>query len=171
MPGCQNITCKPAYLSRLDGLTSEGNTVSNFGRDAEVLEESLVGRPELPPHGLAHAVLRLDQVCCLLEHGSGLHPLKTWTHTPLSIFMQGKQTITPLHRWKVNALKILKLSGGWEEGGGGGGGPEAELSLTGQKTSMLVKATTPHPPLPRDCTVSQGPALLWESKGLHSQSG
>lgn len=48
----------------------------NFGGDAQVLEEPLVGRPELAPHGLLHALLCVDQIGSLLELLAGAHPLR-----------------------------------------------------------------------------------------------
>jgi hypothetical protein len=38
-----------------------------LGSDAEILEEPLVGAPELTPHGLLHLLVGLDQLSRLLE--------------------------------------------------------------------------------------------------------
>ena len=47
---------------------------SHLGRDAEVLEESLVGAPVLPPHRLLHLLVGVDQLGRLLELVEEVHP-------------------------------------------------------------------------------------------------
>ena len=58
-----NLTNLPV----LDLFASELHHSPHLGGDAQVLEEPLVGRPELAPHGLLHALLGLHQVGRLLE--------------------------------------------------------------------------------------------------------
>jgi len=48
----------------------------NFGRDAEILEEALMCRPELPPHCLAHTMLGIDEVCSGFKLLTCLNPLQ-----------------------------------------------------------------------------------------------
>lgn len=52
----------------------QNDGVRYLGGDAQVLEEALVRRPELAPHGLAHAVLGVDQLGGVVELLHGLHP-------------------------------------------------------------------------------------------------
>lgn len=64
-----------AHLAILDLLSGQLDHSADFGGDAEILEEPLVSRPELAPHGLLHALLRINQVCSLLELLACTHPL------------------------------------------------------------------------------------------------
>uniref|UniRef100_A0A1Y1NA43 Uncharacterized protein n=1 Tax=Photinus pyralis TaxID=7054 RepID=A0A1Y1NA43_PHOPY len=61
-------------LATLDGLVSGADCVRNLGGDTQILEEPLVGRPELPPHRLPHAVLGVDELGRLLKLLHRLHP-------------------------------------------------------------------------------------------------
>ena len=111
----------------------------NFGGDAEVLEESLVGGPELPPHGLAHAVLCLDQVCRLLEHGPCLHPLEPHPHLRFNILSRannGNGAITVAFKQPTN--------------------PETEVDVPGTALKVKVQHCCQ-----QGCTVSQGPENLY----------
>lgn len=64
------------YLSVLDLLSGELDHPADFRGNAEVFKEPLMGRPELTPHGLLHALLCFHEVCSLLELLSCSHPLQ-----------------------------------------------------------------------------------------------
>lgn len=64
------------YLSVLDLLSGELDHPADFRGDAEVFKEPLMGGPELPPHGLLHALLCFHEVCSLLELLPCRHPLQ-----------------------------------------------------------------------------------------------
>ena len=63
------------YLAVSDSLACQADTVWHLGGDTQVLEEALVGGPELTPHRLPHAVLGVHQVGSLLEQLTCVHPL------------------------------------------------------------------------------------------------
>ena len=67
---------RSSHLSTLDGVTSDLDAVVHFCRDTEVLEEPLVRRPELSPHGLARTLFGAHQVKAAHELLPRLHPLK-----------------------------------------------------------------------------------------------
>jgi hypothetical protein len=93
------------YLATFDGLSGQHDAVVDFGGDAEVLEEALVGGPELPPHVLApRAASRVDQVCRLLEHPSRFHPLQ---HKNIKS-NQVKSTIFYSKTWEIILLQVNK---------------------------------------------------------------
>lgn len=64
-----------SHLSILDLLSGQLDHSADFRGNAEILEEPLVSRPELAPHGLLHALLCINQVCGLLELLARAHPL------------------------------------------------------------------------------------------------
>jgi len=65
------------YLSFADCIVGKANTMLYFSRDAEIFEESLVSRPELAPHGLAHAMFGSDQVSSSFKLLTSLDPLQS----------------------------------------------------------------------------------------------
>lgn len=66
--------CLPAHLVPGQLLPGQLHQPVHFGGHTEILEEALVGRPELAPQGLAG--LQADPVGGLLEHAQGLGPLQ-----------------------------------------------------------------------------------------------
>ncbi len=64
-------------LALLQCLLGQCDSLGDLGSNAHVLEEALMGGPELAPHGLpALFVVLGNQVSCFLEQSSALHPLQ-----------------------------------------------------------------------------------------------
>jgi len=72
------------HLSTANCIICKTNAMLNFGRDAEILEEALMCRPELTPHRLAHTMLSVNQVGSSFKLLTRFHPLHIQT-TPSNI--------------------------------------------------------------------------------------
>lgn len=64
------------HLSVLYRISSDFDTVRYFSRNTEILEEPLMCRPELSPHGFLHPLFRLDEVRAQLELCPSIYPLQ-----------------------------------------------------------------------------------------------
>ena len=78
--------------------------------------------------------------------------------------VNNNNAITQITQVEGESSKNPETKWGWEVGGvevqRQNCHSQASIPLKFQWTTLLVKATTPHPPFPQDCTISQGPASL-----------